>query len=168
MIKMNNFSKIIGGGSSMFYAPFWIYLTIVLMVDLIVIIFRKLKFIDILIVVMIIAVTMSLDMLFCKQFGLYYYVNINYKGWYSFWANFVITPATGYIFTKYIPHKNQWVMVYIIVWSVVHTLLELYILKPLGIVQYPKWKILPWSIIGYLFTLSWTYIYLRILKKRVN
>jgi hypothetical protein len=160
----NNFYWVI----MMFYIPFWTYLAIMVILSGTTISFRKLRFIDIQIIIMVIALTMSLDMLFCKQFQLYSYVDIRYKGWYSFWANIVITPAAGLIFIKFIPSRWRRVVLYIAAWSIAHTLIELYILKPSGIVLYPKWRIFPWSTIGYILTLTLEYAYFEFIKKHIR
>lgn len=152
----------------MFYIPFWTYLAVVIILACVTISFRKLRFVDMQIMIMVIAVTMSLDMIFCKQFELYSYVDIRYKGWYSFWANFVIAPATGLIFIKFAPSKRERVALYIALWSIVHTLFELYILKPFGIVLYPVWRIFPWSTVGYILTLMMEYAYFKQIEKRIK
>jgi len=126
---------------------------------------RKLRFIDVQIMIMIAALTMSCDMLFCKQYHLYYYVSSEYKGWYSFWANLIIIPALGLVFIKFVPKTVKEVAVYIAAWTVISTLFEILIAKPFGILVYSGWRIIPYSVIGYIFAFTWEYVYYRILLK---
>lgn len=152
----------------MFHIPFWIFLGITFIIFLVAISIHKLNFIDIQIIIMVIAVTMSLDMLFCKQLSLYNYVNVEYRGWYSFWANFIITPAFAIIFIKFIPNGRRKITFYILMWSIFCTLLELYVLRPTGIVHYSVWEPFPFSTIGYVLVLVWEYAYFRILENQLK
>lgn len=152
----------------MFYIPFWLFFATAVMLAGLTIYIRKLRFIDIQIMTMIVALSMTLDMIFRKHLLLYSYVAIQYKGWYSFWANFIICPAVGLIFIKFVPSKWLLVVFYTIFWSVALTLFELFITKPFGIVLYPKWQIFPWSTIGYIIVLIWEILYLKILKKHLR
>lgn len=70
----------------MFFIPFWIYVAVVVILALMTISIRRLTFVDIQVMIMVIAASMSCDMLFCKQFKLYHYVGMQmqYIGWYSF------------------------------------------------------------------------------------
>ena len=147
----------------MFYIPFWIFIAIVVILAGAAISVRKPRFIDIQIMIMVIAVAMSCDMLLCKQFKLYNYVSTEYRGWYSFWANFVACPAIGLIFIKFIPTLKIRVALYIVTWSIVLTLFELYILKPSGILYTHGWHTIPWSPIGYCLALILEYTYFKIL-----
>lgn len=152
----------------MFYIPFWIYAAAAAMMAAVAIRLRGLRFIDIQIMLMVIAAAMSMDMLFCKTLGLYTYVSEEYQGWYSFWANLLICPLLGLTFIKFAPSGLLKVAFYIVFWVLVFTLFELFIAKPFGILLYPKWRIFPWSTIGYVVVLTWEYIYFKILKKRIR
>lgn len=151
----------------MFYIPFWIFFAASVILAGATISIRKLKFIDIQVMIMVAAVSMSCDMIFCKQFKLYHYVDMRYVGWYSFWANLIICPAIGLTFIKFILPRTKMVALYIGIWSVMLTLFELYILKPSGILHYPGWHIIPWSTIGYVIVFTWEYVYYKILEKRM-
>jgi len=154
----------------MFNLPFWIYFAVAVMLALLSIFIRKLRFIDIQIMILVVAISMSADMLFCKQFKMYHYVDMNLKyiGWYSFWANLVICPAIGLIFIKFVPRKLSLVALYIGLWTVFFTLFEMYIAKPFGILHYRKWHIFPYSTIGDFIALCVEYLYYRILIKRLR
>jgi hypothetical protein len=144
---------------------FWIFFVTVLIVAGVSAAIRKLRFIDVQIMIMIAALTMACDMLFCKQYHLYNYVSTEYKGWYSFWANLIIIPALGLVFIKFIPKTLKGVSAYIAVWTVLSTSFEILIAKPFGILVYLRWRIIPYSVIGYIFAFTWEYAYYRILLR---
>lgn len=141
------------------------FFTIVLILAVAVISVRKLRFIDVNVMIMIVALVMSCDMFFCKHLHLYTYISIEYKGWYSFWVNLFTIPLLGLIFIKFIPKNIKRVVIYIIIWTMIGTAFELFIAKPLGIVLYPKWNVLRYSPIGYILVFSLVYIYYRLLLK---
>lgn len=144
---------------------FWIFFMVVLLLTGVVIYIRKLSFIDVQVLIMIAALVMSCDMLFCKQFHLYSYISVEYRGWYSFWVNLLVIPLLGLSFIKFLPKRTKRVALYIITWTIIGTSFELFIAKPLGIVLYPKWNILLYSPPGYILVFSWVYIYYRLLLK---
>ncbi|WP_202708244.1 hypothetical protein [Sporosalibacterium faouarense] len=150
------------------YPPFWILLIILIILGCISIGFHKLSFADIQIIIMTTALGFASDMLLCKQFGQYYFVAKNYRGWYSFWACVGMNPALALIYIKLLPKKRIRLIFYIGLWSLALTLLELFIALPYGIVHYPRWRILPWSPILYIVVFIWEYIYYKWLKKNLN
>ncbi len=149
----------------MFNKPFWIFLLASFILAAYSFRIRKFKFTDIQIIFMVIAVCMSLDMILCKQFNLYTYVDTDYRGWYSFLANLIIAPSLAIIFIKFVPAGRGKIILYIISWSICCTLMELFILKPAEIVYYHGWKPFPHSLFGYIAVLSWEYVYFKILEK---
>lgn len=149
----------------MFYPPFWILLVIVVVITVLTLYLRKPGWVDMQAYIMIITLTMSSDMLFCKQFSLYHYVSIEFRGWYSFWANLIIVPSLGLIFIKFLPLRKKFIYAYIALWTIGGTLFELFITEPFGIVQYTKWHILPNSIIGSAICFSLVYFYHCFLKR---
>ncbi|MDF2893038.1 MAG: hypothetical protein K0R80_3405 [Clostridia bacterium] len=149
----------------MWDSRFWIFFILVLILAGVSAAIRKLRFIDVQIMIMIAALTMSCDMLFCKQYHLYNYVSTEYKGWYSFWANLIIIPALGLVFIKFIPKTLKGVAAYIAVWTALSTTFEILIAKPLGILIYSRWRIIPYSVIGYILVFTWEYAYYRILVR---
>lgn len=142
---------------------FWTFFALTLILAGIIAKIRRLRFIDIQIMLMIAALALACDMLFCKQFKLYSYINIEYKGWYSFWANLFVIPVWGLTFIKFVPKSFKGAALYIALWTMISTIFELLVIKPLGIVLYFQWKIIPYSVIGYILLLVWIYIYYRIL-----
>jgi hypothetical protein len=149
----------------MWHTAFWVFLALSLILAAISMVIHKPRFIDLQIVIMVIALVMSCDMLFCKQYGLYHYVNKEYKGWYSLWANFLIIPALGLIFIKFVPCSLKAVSLYILSWAVTFTLFELFITEQVGILYYTGWKVFPYSSVGYVIAFTLEYAYYRLLLK---
>lgn len=149
----------------MFHKPFWTFLLISVLLALYAFRARKFKLIDVQVIFMVIAVSMSLDMLLCKQYNLYNYVNETNKGWYSFWANFVMVPSLAIVYIKFIPSRPGKLSLYILLWSIGCTLLELFVLKPAEIIFYHGWNPFPHSFIGYVVVLIWECVYYRLLEK---
>lgn len=148
-----------------FYLPFWVLLFTIVGIAGVTIKFLKLNFIDIQVIIMIAALGFAADMLLCKQFDQYYFVFQEFRGWYSFWACLFMNPALGYIYIKFLPKQKGFLPFYIGIWTTALALVEIYIAKPYGIVHYPGWKIIPWSLILYTLTFVWEYIYYNWLKK---
>lgn len=149
----------------MWYMPFWIFLAITVALACISAAVRGFTFLDTQLMIMIVALAMSCDMLFCKQFHMYAYVSQDFRGWYSFWANMVIVPSLGLVFIKFAPKSTKGVALYIAVWSITFTWFEIFIAEPYGIISYPTWRVFPYSTIGYVITLGWAYFYYQLLKR---
>ncbi len=152
----------------MWYGPFWIFLIVSVALACIAAAIRGFTFVDIQLLIMIVAMVMSCDMIFCKQLHMYGYVSEDFRGWYSFWANLVIIPALGLVFIKFAPKSMMGIASYIVAWSVGFTWFEIFIAEPYGIIDYPKWKVFPYSTIGYVITLGWAYVYYKLLQKRTK
>lgn len=77
----------------MFYVPYWTMVAVFIVMALAAISIHKMTFIDSLVIVMVIALSLSSDMLLCKQFSMYYIVSVQYRGWYSFWSGLLFYPS---------------------------------------------------------------------------
>lgn len=152
----------------MFYVPFWTMVAVFLVMALIGVAKHKLTFIDSLVIVMVIALSMSSDMLFCKQFDLYYIVSQENRAWYSFWSCIFVFPSLAIAFLKFAPRSRYAVMLYVAFWSFALTLFEIFIVVPYRISMYPKWQIIPWSPIVYLLAFTLIYVYHQYLEKRID
>lgn len=144
---------------------FWVLFALVLLASAVVIAIKKIRFIDVQLIIMIAALSLACDMIFCKQLELYNYVNLEYRGWYSFWANLFIVPAWGFLFIKSVPKSNKGAVFHIIAWTIASTLFEHFVVKPLGIVQYHRWEIIVYSTIGYFLVLTWIYVYYKLMQR---
>lgn len=151
----------------MFYVPYWTMAIVFLVMALATISIHKITFIDSLVIVMVIALSMGSDMLLCKQFSLYYIVSVPYRGWYSFWSCLLVFPSLAITFLKFAPRSKYAVALYVASWTFALTLFELLIVVPYKISVYPKWRILPWSPIVYLLAFTLIYLYHEFLEKRI-
>lgn len=151
----------------MFYVPFWTMVAVFISMAVAAAAIHKMTFVDSLVIVMVIALSMSSDMLFCKQFSMYYIVSQQYKGWYSFWSGLLVFPSLAIAFIKFAPRSRYAVALYVAVWSFSLTLFELLIVVPYKISVYPKWRIIPWSPIVYLLAFTLIYVYHKFLEKRI-
>jgi hypothetical protein len=150
---------------------FWIFFILAIVITGVIAAIKKIRFIDVQLVIMVAALALSCDMLLCKQFNLYHYIDPEFRGWYSFWANLFIVPAWGFLFIKFVPKKNDNIKgtaVYIIAWTIASTLFELFVVRPLGIVIYNGWNVILYSSTGYFVVLTWIYVYYRLMLRYRN
>jgi hypothetical protein len=155
------------GVDSVLYVPYWTMVAVFMVMALVAISIHKLTFVDSLVIVMVIALSMGSDMLLCKQFQMYYIVSIDYRGWYSFWSSIMVFPSLAITFIKFAPRSNFAVAFYVIFWTLALTLFEMFIVVPYRISVYPKWQIIPWSPITYLVAFTVIYAYHKFLEKRI-
>jgi len=151
----------------LFYLPFWTMTAGFFVMAIIGVARHKLTFIDSLVIVMVIALSMGSDMLLCKQFSMYYIVSEEYRGWYSFWSSLLVFPSLAIVFLKFAPRSRYSVMLYVVLWSFALTLFEIFFVVPYRISIYPKWQIIPWSPIVYLLAFTVIYVYHKFLEKRI-
>jgi len=151
----------------LFYIPYWTMVAVFIVIALVAISIHKITFIDSLVIVMVIALSMGSDMLLCKQFHMYYIVSIDYRGWYSFWSGILVFPSLAITFLKFVPRSNYAVAFYVTLWTFALTLFEIFIVVPYRISVYPKWQIIPWSPITYLVAFTVIYFYHKFLEKRI-
>lgn len=154
-------------GDSLFYFPYWTMVAVFMVMAVSVISIHKMTFIDGLVIVMVIALSMSSDMLFCKQFSLYYIVSVPYKAWYSFWSCLLVFPSLAITFLKLAPRSNLAVAFYVTFWTFALTLFEIFVVVPYRITMYPKWRIIPWSPIVYITAFTLIFVYHTFLEKKI-
>lgn len=152
----------------MWDSHFWTFFAIVVIITSIIAAVKKIRFADVQVMIMVAAFALACDMLFCKQFELYHYVNMAYRGWYSFWVNLFIVPSWGFLFIKFIPKTTRKVIIYFSVLIVISTLFELFVIAPLGITLYHGWNIIVYSTIGYAVLLILIYAYYKMILKQYN
>ena len=151
----------------MFYVPYWTMVAVFMVMAIAAVSIHKMTFVDSLVIVMVIALSLGSDMLLCKQFAMYHIVSMQYGGWYSFWSGLLVFPSLAITFLKFAPRSRYSVMLYIVFCSVALTLFEIFIVVPYRISVYPKWNIIPWSPIVYLLAFSLIYAYQKYLEKRI-
>lgn len=152
----------------MFYIPYWTMVAVFVVMAVTSVSIHKMTFIDSLVIVMVIALSMGSDMLFCKQFSMYYIVSVPYRAWYSFWSCLIVFPSLAITFIKFAPRSNYAVSLYVTFWTFALTLFEIYIVVPLRITMYPKWRIIPWSPIVYMLAFTLIFLYHKFLEKKIT
>ena len=138
-----------------------------LVMALVAISIHEFTFIDGLVIVMVMALSMASDMLFCKQFSMYHIVSVQYRGWYSFWSGILVFPSLAISFLKFAPKSKYAVALYIAFCTFALTAFEIFIVVPFKISLYHGWKIIPWSPIAYLLAFTLIYIYHKYLERRM-
>ena len=153
----------------MFYIPFWILMAVFVLMALVAIFLRGFNFIDFQVIVMIIAISLTFDMVMCKWLNQYYsyVVTDTLKAFYSLIFCLIGYPAIGITYLKFLPASWGKVLLYIVVWVAGLTILEI-LTKPLGIVIYKTWKIIPYSPIIYVLSFAWEYGYYKVLQKHMR
>lgn len=152
----------------MFNSKYWILLIITLIFAVIIISVKKFRFIDFQSLIMFWALGFALDMLFCKWLAYYHWVSMEYRGFYSFWACLIFYPSVALIFLKLRPNGIIRLAIYIALYVVSLTIFELYVIYPQEIIIYYKWRIIPWSPIGYTLVLAMIHIYDKTIEKRLK
>lgn len=133
------------------------------------IIMRGFHFIDLQVVIAIVAVSLFIDMIFCKWLEYYAYVVTDQtKAFYSLIFCIIGYPAIGITFLKFIPQTWGRITLYIVIWTTALTLLEILFAKPYGVVLYAKWHIIPLSPTFYVLLFAWLYGYYKILRSRMH
>jgi hypothetical protein len=152
----------------MFYIPFWVLMGVFSVMALVTIKLKGFSFIDLQVIVAIVAISLIFDMVFCKWLQYYsYVVTSQLKAFYSLVFCLIGYPAIGLIFLKFLPSSIGRIVMYIAVWSAALTLLELFI-KSYGIVIYAKWNLIPYSPLIYILSFVWEYGYYKVLEKRIR
>lgn len=97
--------------------------------------------------------------------GLYYYIKQSESLFYIIVSAVFIYPLIEVIYTMFLPGKTNAAVVYTIIWIVLMLAFELLSLYT-GTVVLTGWRIIPWSIVTYIFTFGWINLLFRYLQKR--
>lgn len=96
---------------------------------------------------------------------LYYYINKENSLLYIILSAVLLYPEIEVIYTFFLPERTYPAALYTIVWIMLMLAFETASLYT-GTVVLTGWKIIPWSVVTYIFTFLWINILFRILKKR--
>lgn len=100
-----------------------------------------------------------------EYIGLYYYINKENSLLYIVLSAVLLYPEIEVIYTLFLPENASAAVLYTIVWTILMLVFELASLYT-GTVVLTGWKVIPWSIVTYLFTFLWINLLFRLLKKR--
>lgn len=153
----------------MFYVPFWILIGIFVLMAAVAIKSRGFRFLDLQVLIAVVAVSLFYDMIFCKWLEYYSYV-VKYplKAYYSLIFCVIGYPAISITFLKFLPSSWRQIILYIAIWTAALTLIEILFAEPYRIVIYSKWRIIPYSPIIYIISFTWEYGYYKILQRRMQ
>lgn len=117
----------------------------------------------------IIAITaMGYSLLFETILGeynrLYYYINPSDSLFYIIVSAVLVYPVIEVIYTMFLPEKTNSAIIYTIIWIIFMLAFELLSLYTRTIVL-TGWRVIPWSIITYIFTFGWINLLFRYIKK---
>ena len=154
-------------GNTTGWISFFTIVTASIFLALLVCRYRKVAFVDGLVAGFASWLSFAFDMIFCKELLAYHYVTIKYAGLNSFIAGMTIFPAITIIFFSFIPKTKNKLILYILAWSVGLTIFELAVV-PLKAVVYPKWRIIPWSLLLYLIVFPILITYRNFLIKHIK
>lgn len=130
---------------------FWVLFSIMLIIDIVFIFNKKLGIADFIVILTLMSLVGILHSLLGNQFHLYYYVSKKLNNAYFVFYDIVVYPALAILFIRYLLIKRtlRYIIIYNILWICFMTLFELLIVKPMGIVVYTGWRIIPKSIYFY-------------------
>ncbi|MBS4539545.1 hypothetical protein GOQ27_13800 [Clostridium sp. D2Q-11] len=150
------------------YFGFILIILIIIILASMIILTKGIKFIDTFVVIMTALMALSFDMIYCKQLATYHYVSYDNSGINSLIVGLLVFPSIWIIFISYKPKSKVNTILYILLWSMILTVLEIYVTKPYNIVLYPKWEIIPWSPIVYVLSFVLLLGYRNFIYKKIN
>lgn len=100
-----------------------------------------------------------------EYLGLYYYINPQKSLFYIIVSAILIYPVIEVIYTLFLPARLYPAIIYTGAWILLMLAFELLSLYT-GTVVLTGWRVIPWSIVTYIFTFGWINLLLRSMKKR--
>ncbi|HWR60293.1 MAG TPA: hypothetical protein VN580_01695 [Clostridia bacterium] len=100
-----------------------------------------------------------------EYIGLYYYINKENSLLYIILSAVLLYPEIEIIYTFFLPERTYSAVMYTIAWIILMLAFELASLYTRTVVL-TGWRVIPWSVVTYIFTFLWINILFRLLKKR--
>lgn len=148
------------------YSFFYGFIAILWLIFSICIYFKPVKLANIIIGITTIAYSILYEMLLGEYFSLYYYIQPEKSILYIILAGVLIYPILNIIYTLFLPKKIKPVLIYTGLWIIVILIFEYATLFTKTIV-FTGWIIFPWSIITYIITYLWIYLFYRYLNEKI-
>lgn len=120
---------------------------------------------NIMIAIAAIGYSLLFDTLLGEYFGLYHYINQSNSLIYIIISALLLYPVIEVIYTMFLPEGTYHIIIYTTVWILLLLAFELASLYTRTII-FTGWKVIPWSIVTYIFTFSWINLLFRYMKKR--
>lgn len=127
--------------------------------------FRRLNLAGITIGITSIGYSLAFDNLFGHYFGLYYYITPKDSTMYTIIAGILLYPVLNVIYTLFLPNQTNKVLTYTLIWIAAMMVFE-HLNFAAGTVVLTGWKVIPWSVVIYIVTYGWVYIFYRYLTHK--
>ncbi|WP_027340042.1 hypothetical protein [Halonatronum saccharophilum] len=124
---------------------------------------RGLRLAHIIIGITTVAYSLVYEVILGEYFGLYYYITPEKSNLYIVLAGILVYPLLNIIYTIFLPEKIKPVLLYTGVWIIAMLLFEWASLITKTVVLL-RWMIFPWSLLTYIVTYLWVYLFYRHLK----
>lgn len=96
--------------------------------------------------------------------GLYHYINKSDSLFYIIISGVMLYPVIDMIYAVFLPEKVKPALIYTLIWIALLLISELLSLHT-GTIVFTGWRLIPWSIVTYIFTFVWINLLFRYLKK---
>lgn len=149
------------------FIVFYISVIAVLVVFLISIYFRPLRLSNIIIGISSIAYSLIYDLTLGNRLKLYYYINPENSVLYMLISGIILYPLLNTIYTLFLPVKMKSILLYTGAWIVIMLLFE-YLTWLTKTIVFTGWNPIPWSVVTYIFTYTWIFIFYRYLLRKIK
>lgn len=152
------------------HIAYWILFSFFLIILIFLITSKKINISDYIIILTQISISKMLDHMLGIAHGFYYYVQPGLIRYYYALFYDIVVYSTGIILFKKLMPKNKTIknlLIYNLICIAFVTLFELFVIRPLGIIVYVKWRIIPQSLIFYIFFLPAFTWYILLIEKKV-
>jgi len=150
----------------MAYVNFYIYLILMCTAFLVINHIRPFSFRIIIIGVTTAAYSLTFDMLLGNWQGLYYYLDSKNSALYMVLSGIFIYPVVNMIYVLFLPKRLKYLLIYTAIWIVGMLLFE-YVTVWQKIVIFTGWKVIPWSLVTYVFTYLWVNLMYGYVKRKI-
>ncbi len=97
--------------------------------------------------------------------GLYHYINQSDSLFYIIVSGVFLYPVIEMLYTLFLPERIKPAIAYTVIWIILLLAFEILSLYTRTIV-FTGWRIVPWSVVTYIFTFVWVNLLFRYLKKK--
>ena len=97
--------------------------------------------------------------------GLYHYINQSDSLFYIIVSGVFLYPVIEMLYALFLPERIKPAIAYTVIWIILLLAFEILSLYTRTIV-FTGWRIVPWSVVTYIFTFVWVNLLFRYLKKK--
>jgi hypothetical protein len=114
-----------------------------------------------------IAYSLTYDVIFGNQLGLYFYLDRGNSTFYMVLSGTLIYPFLNILYVLFLPDKRKYILPYTGAYIIAMLLFE-YLTVIQRIIIMTGWKPIPWSIVTYVFTYLWINLLYRYIEKKIS